>query len=227
VKAKDALDSEKRSGRGSSGRSKYTGYDAKTNTAFNTETGRRELIPLGVALEEQQAESEEEERKTEEKAKRQAINKIMKFTDTADSALEILENKSAGSLTGPSGEAASWWAGSDRKQLEGFLTTLKGTIGFDTLQAMRDASPTGGALGQVSERELAQLNAYLGSLELKNFKSAATFAAHLKKVRRRYIEMTGAAPLIETQEQYDDLQSGMYYFERETATSKPFLRVKE
>lgn len=43
--------------------------------------------------------------------------------------------------------------------------TVRANIGFDRLQAMREASPTGGALGQVTERELAFLQATLGSLE--------------------------------------------------------------
>jgi len=49
--------------------------------------------------------------------------------------------------------------------LNGLLTTIKGNLGFDKLQAMRDASPTGGALGQVSEMELRQLNAAFGDFE--------------------------------------------------------------
>ena len=43
--------------------------------------------------------------------------------------------------------------------------TIRANIGFDRLQAMREASPTGGALGNVTERELGQLQAVLGSLE--------------------------------------------------------------
>lgn len=50
-------------------------------------------------------------------------------------------------------------------QLNSLLTTLKGNFGFDKLQAMREASPTGGALGQVSNQELTQLNAAFGDLE--------------------------------------------------------------
>lgn len=45
------------------------------------------------------------------------------------------------------------------------LTTLQGVVAFDQLQKMREASPTGGALGAISERELATLSAQLGSLE--------------------------------------------------------------
>lgn len=44
------------------------------------------------------------------------------------------------------------------------LETLKANIGFGILQQMREASKTGGALGQVSERELGFLQDTLGSL---------------------------------------------------------------
>ena len=53
----------------------------------------------------------------------------------------------------------------DAKKVKNLLATIKGNIGFDKLQAMRDASPTGGALGQVSERELSFLQSVFGSLE--------------------------------------------------------------
>jgi hypothetical protein len=43
--------------------------------------------------------------------------------------------------------------------------TIGANIGFDRLQAMREASPTGGALGAITERELAALRAVLGSIE--------------------------------------------------------------
>ena len=45
--------------------------------------------------------------------------------------------------------------------------TIRSNVGFDRLQQMREASPTGGALGQVSDRELSTLQAVLGSLELE------------------------------------------------------------
>ena len=48
----------------------------------------------------------------------------------------------------------------------GLATTIKSSIGFDRLQQMRDESPTGGALGQVSELELITLQSTLGSLDL-------------------------------------------------------------
>ena len=49
--------------------------------------------------------------------------------------------------------------------MQSFLSTLQANVGFGELQAMREASPTGGALGQVSEREIAFLQALLGDIE--------------------------------------------------------------
>ena len=52
----------------------------------------------------------------------------------------------------------------DAMALSNQLETIKANIGFDKLQAMREASPTGGALGQVSNQELSGLQAVFGSL---------------------------------------------------------------
>lgn len=49
-------------------------------------------------------------------------------------------------------------------QMESLLSTIEANVGFDKLQAMREASPTGGALGAVTERELAFLQSVFGSL---------------------------------------------------------------
>lgn len=45
---------------------------------------------------------------------------------------------------------------------------IEANLGFDKLQAMRDASPTGGALGQVSEMELNLLKAAVANLKQSN-----------------------------------------------------------
>lgn len=45
------------------------------------------------------------------------------------------------------------------------LDTIKANIGFEELQSMRDNSPTGGALGQVTERELAFLQSTIANIE--------------------------------------------------------------
>lgn len=54
---------------------------------------------------------------------------------------------------------------SSARDFQSTLNTIKANLGFEELQAMRDASPTGGALGQVSEREIAFLQAMQGNLD--------------------------------------------------------------
>lgn len=95
-------------------------------------------------------------------------------------------------------------AGTEARDFESRLTTIKANIGFDKLQAMRDASPTGGALGQVSEMELRQLNASMGNLE--NSQSPEQLRENLLAVRAQYIRTIQA---IEAQRQgYRQMQGG-------------------
>lgn len=55
--------------------------------------------------------------------------------------------------------------GSAAYDLRTTLGTIRANLGFDRLQAMRDASPTGGALGQVAVQELEALQGALTSLD--------------------------------------------------------------
>mgnify|MGYP005991275997 CR=1 FL=1 len=55
--------------------------------------------------------------------------------------------------------------GTQAKGTAGMINTIKANIGFAELNDMRKASPTGGALGQVSERELMFLQSVIGSLD--------------------------------------------------------------
>ena len=57
-------------------------------------------------------------------------------------------------------------SGKNRIDAISLATTIKSSIGFDRLQQMREESPTGGALGQVSELELIVLQATLGSIDM-------------------------------------------------------------
>lgn len=57
-------------------------------------------------------------------------------------------------------------AGTAAYDLESVLTTIRARIGFDKLQEMRQNSPTGGALGQVSDFENRLLQATEGNLQL-------------------------------------------------------------
>lgn len=81
-------------------------------------------------------------------------------------------------------ETAKSIGGSDAADLEAALSTITSAVGFKRLQDMREASPTGGALGSVSERELSQLNAALGSISQKQ--SPEQLKKNLLKIKDHY-----------------------------------------
>lgn len=67
------------------------------------------------------------------------------------------------------------------RNVAGMLNTLRSAIGFNELTAMREASKTGGALGQVSDRELNLLTSALGALD--PLQSPDQLREQLEKVR--------------------------------------------
>jgi len=74
--------------------------------------------------------------------------------------------------------------GTEARDVEGLLNTILANLGFDELKAMRAASPTGGALGQVSERENVLLQSAVRSLE--NSQSPEQIRKNLALVRKHY-----------------------------------------
>jgi len=94
------------------------------------------------------------------------------------------------SVTGLWGEGMSLIPGTPAYDTKMQIETVVSSIGFDRLQKMRDESPTGGALGQVSERELSQLNASLGNL--RQSQSRDSFLRNLAQVKQHYLSTVQA-----------------------------------
>lgn len=67
-------------------------------------------------------------------------------------------------VTGVSGAIAQAIPGTPAADARALEQTIGANIQFDRLQAMREASPTGGALGSITEQELSDLRATLGSI---------------------------------------------------------------
>lgn len=74
--------------------------------------------------------------------------------------------------------------GSKSRDLKEAIGTVQALIGFNELQKMREASPTGGALGQVSEREIDFLQALAGSL--KTNQSDAQLKKNLQDIQKSF-----------------------------------------
>ena len=105
--------------------------------------------------------------------------------DAIDDAITLVGKDSIYNPTAGFGsETAKSIGGSDAADLEAALSTITSAVGFKRLQDMREASPTGGALGSVSERELSQLNAALGSISQKQ--SPEQLKKNLLKIKDHY-----------------------------------------
>jgi len=94
-------------------------------------------------------------------------------------SVKELDKKVSGWTTG-AGSLLGGLPATEARDFKAELDTLKANIAFGELTAMREASKTGGALGQVSERELALLTATRGALDPAQ--SPANFRTQLKKV---------------------------------------------
>jgi hypothetical protein len=95
----------------------------------------------------------------------------------------VAKQQSTGWTTGFIGSQLSKIPGTPAYDLSQTLDTLLASAGFETLQEMRNNSPTGGALGSVTERELALLQATWGSLQQSQSKEQ--FEANLDRFNQQ------------------------------------------
>ena len=95
--------------------------------------------------------------------------------------------KLGGNTTGLFGSLLSRVGGTEANNLRSQLATIKSNIGFDKLQSMREASPTGGALGNVSEKENEYLQSVLGNVEQSQ--SPEQLKKNLLRLREAYLDI--------------------------------------
>jgi hypothetical protein len=104
-------------------------------------------------------------------------------------SLDALMGK-VGNWTAGAGSLLANVPGTDARDFAAELDTLKANIAFGELTAMREASKTGGALGAISDRELALLSSALGALDPGQ--SPAHLKAQLQKIRDSIARWTAA-----------------------------------
>ena len=97
------------------------------------------------------------------------------------------KNQSSFFNTGFPGAFGSIIPGSSTKKLESTLAPIKANLSFEALKQMRDASPTGGALGNVSNEELALLAASAGSLDVSQ--GEEQLDRSLNDINKRYLNI--------------------------------------
>ena len=108
---------------------------------------------------------------------------LRKVDDTMNTARAALAQVNAGTA-GFIGSLTSGIAGTTAFDLKANVKTIQANLGFDELAQMRAASKTGGALGQVSERELDLLISAKNSLDVRQ--SPAQLKENFEKVLLHY-----------------------------------------
>jgi len=136
-----------------------------------------------------QARASKEERLKEKQDLRQGMKIDAAFTTVQNlndviAQLEREEKEGGLSSAGLPGQLLSWIGGTKFKNLAESLKTIKANIGFDQLAFLKEASETGGALGQVSNFELESLQAVRGSLD--QTQSPAQLLRNIKRVKETY-----------------------------------------
>jgi len=147
----------------------------------NPESGGYQMRPIegGPAATDEEAAQAAQAEKEQQTAR--SANIVLEDIDRA------LEQSDGFATTGWSGALADGIGGTPAHDLRNTLRTVQANIGFDRLQQMRDASPTGGALGAVSERELTELQAVLGSIQQTQSKDQ--LQRNLSRLRQVYVDI--------------------------------------
>lgn len=160
------------------------------------------LSPKGVGKwEETQIEANAEKKagagKAEIKAE-EGIDKNISLNSTIDEVIKQTEESNF--ATGGIGNLMKDVPGTKAHDIMNNVDTIKANIGFDKLQQMRDNSPTGGALGQVSENENKLLQKSIASLEqsqskeqfIKNlFRLKAQYSKSTERIKKAYMKDYG------------------------------------
>ena len=104
-------------------------------------------------------------------SKQQGLASMLSATDNLITNAKKAKEVSPESFTEAAGDAISGILGipwTDGVTLGNYVEQIQANLAFDRLQEMRDASATGGALGQVSNIELGLLKAALTGLDVKD-----------------------------------------------------------
>ena len=105
------------------------------------------------------------------------INTVLGVVDEAKGAV-------SGATAGWGGSVAGRVPGTSAYDLRGTIDTIKANLSFDELQKMRDLSPTGGALGGITERELDLLSSSVQNLDANQ--SPEQLAKNLGQIEKHY-----------------------------------------
>lgn len=107
----------------------------------------------------------------------------------------IKNQKALNPVTGITGAVATGVPSSARKDAEAMVRSIRANLGFDRLAQMRAESPTGGALGNITEQELAYLQSTMGEVSLdQSDKAVLANLTRLEKIYKEIMRKAAAYP---------------------------------
>ena len=117
-------------------------------------------------LQTDRADKEKKIKQEEEKRELRAEAKEIKANIVEGKVDEAITLVDKWFTTGFLGNILKDVGGTDARSLATAIDTIRANLGFAELQAMREASPTGGALGQVAVQEINFLQSTIASLDI-------------------------------------------------------------
>jgi hypothetical protein len=130
--------------------------------------------------------TQEEAAAKEKKGEQQKAQSTDIVTQDIDRVLKAGKESSL-PTTGPIGGMLANIPGTAAYDTSKLLTGIKANISFDALQKMREASPTGGALGAVSDKEGELLQSVYGSLAQSQ--GTPQFEYNLKRLKNTLLDV--------------------------------------
>lgn len=185
-------------------RPSFESVPGMTGVQQDTKTGELKAAPLTP---EQKSQAKIAELQPKALSALQGLERQTNTVTThIDKALGLISPWSTGY-----GAALSFLPESDARELRNELDTIKANVGFDKLQAMRDASPTGGALGQVSEMENRLLQAVNGALDPAQSNQLKENLAAIREIYPQVLEERKSAYEADYGKTYNNQKQNMEY----------------
>ena len=150
----------------------------------NPETGEEYMTPRAIPTAGGPAAVEKETREAAAQAQKKTRKTYSDFTiEDINTLVDIVETFPVTGMF----SLVDFVPGSKAGDAKALVASIAGRIGIEALGNMRKESPTGGALGQVSEFENRFLQALLGNLDRRQSKKQ--FLSQVKRIKEHYLNI--------------------------------------
>jgi hypothetical protein len=147
----------------------------------------------------------QQERKKQDQARSDAVTSLTEVLGKLETIYGTEKNATL-PVTGWAGDKLSDIPGTAAHDVQSDLQTVNANAAFGALQRMRESSPTGGALGQVSEGELALLRSTIANLQQSQ--SREQWLRNLGEAKAHYLKILGTLDPA-TAQQFRDRKDGI------------------